>query len=146
MDPDVVFIVNYSCPRCQAALEARVGGVPGWLRCPACGRASLPPEHNRIAPPPFVDDRTLILGNFTTGGAAASLPLRPRPMVALPPRRPAPATPTTRLILGSGVFLSTALFVFSLLDSSRGRSVIFGLAAAACLVLLTRQSKRPPAP
>jgi hypothetical protein len=66
-------------------------------------------------------------------------------MAPLPPRRPAPPTPTTRLILGSGVFLSTSLFIFSLLDSSYGRSVIFGLAAAACLVLLIRQSKRPPA-
>jgi hypothetical protein len=144
VDPDFVFIVSYSCPRCHAALEARASGAPSWLRCPSCGRASLPPEHNRAAPSPFVDDQTLIIGNFTTGGAAAPLPLRPRAMVPLPLRQ-SPPTPTARLLLGTGFFLTTALFLFSLLDSNGGRAVIFGIVAVICLILLARQSGRPPA-
>ncbi len=119
VDPDLVFIVSYSCPRCHASLEAQSNGPPTWLRCPSCGRASLPPEHNRIAPPPYVDDRTLLIGNFTTGAAIAPPPFAPRTVVRLPPR-PGPPTPTARLLLGSGFFLTTALFVFSLLDSNGG--------------------------
>ncbi len=143
MDPDFVFIVNYSCPRCHASLEARASGPPRWLRCPACGRAALPPEHNRIAPPPFIDDQTLIIGNFTTGGATVPLPIRPRSMAPLPLQR-RPQTPTARLLLGSGFFLTTALFVFSLLDSNGGRAGVFGFIAIICLIMLARQPGRPP--
>src|SRR3954468_22641240 len=45
--PDITFIVAYRCPRCHAALEARTSESQTWLRCPKCGRASLPPEHMR---------------------------------------------------------------------------------------------------
>jgi hypothetical protein len=146
VDPDFVFIVNYSCPRCHAALEARASGPPSWLRCPSCGRASLPPDHTRSArrSVTFLDDDTLIIGNFTTGGAAAPLPIRPRGMAPLPSPIAA-KTPTAKLVLGSAFFLSTILFVFSLLDSSGGRAGFFGLAAVVCMILLTRQGNRPPA-
>jgi hypothetical protein len=143
VDPDFVFIESYSCPRCHASLEAGVSGPPTWLRCPACGRASLPPEHNRIAPPPYyADERTLLIGNFTTGGALPPLPIRPRAMAPLPLQQ-APPTPTARLFLGAGFFLTTLLFIFSLLDSNGGRAGVFGLIAVVCLIFLTRQTGRP---
>jgi hypothetical protein len=141
VDPDFVFIVTYSCPRCHASLEARASGPPRWLRCPACGRATLPPEHNKLAPPPFIDDQTLIIGNFTTGGATAPLPIRPRAMAPLPLRQ-GPPTPTAKLVLGSGVFLTTLLFLISLLESNGGRAGVFGFIAIVCLILLVRQPGR----
>jgi hypothetical protein len=135
VDPDFVFIVTYSCPRCHASLEARASGPPTWLRCPTCGRASLPPEHTRRPPASFIDDDTLIIGNFTT--AAAPLPIRPRAMAPLPSSR-APKAPTARLLLGTGFFLTTFLFLFSLLESSGVRAAIFGLAAVVFLICLAR--------
>ena len=135
MDPDFVFIVAYSCPRCHAPLEARASGPPTWLRCPSCGRACLPPEHTRRSPASFIDDETLIIGNFATG--AAPLPIRPRQMAPLPSAH-VPKTPTARLLLGTGFFLTTFLFVFSLLESSGARAAVFGLAAMVFLILLAR--------
>jgi hypothetical protein len=141
VDPDFVFIVSYSCPRCHASLEARASGPPIWLRCPTCGRACLPPEHNRISPPPYseVDERTLIIGNFTTGGASAPLPIRPRAMAPLPLKQGSP-TPTARMLLGTGLFLTTLLFLFSLLDKNGARAGIFGVSALVCLIFLIRQT------
>lgn len=145
MDPDFVFIVNYACPRCHAALEARLSGAPSWLRCPSCGRASLPPEHNRMAPPPMVDDQTLVIGNFTTGAATASMPLPVRPRSTTPfPARQGTPTPTARVLLGSGLFLTVLLFLLSLLDSNGGRAGVFGFLAVVCLILLARKPGRPP--
>lgn len=145
MDTDFVFIVSYSCPRCQALLESQANGPPTWLRCPACGRASLPPEHNRRSVTFLDEEPPLLIGNFTTGGPSASLPLRPRGMAPLP--RPlstqqGPATPTARILLGSGFFLTTILFVFSMLDANGERAGFFGLIAVICLILLGRQSNR----
>jgi hypothetical protein len=143
VDPDFVFIVTYACPRCHASLEARASGPPTWLRCPACGRACLPPEHNRISHLPSIDDDMLIIGNFTTAGGTAPLPLRPRAMAPLPLRQPAPSTPTARLLLGTGFFLTTIMFVFSLLDADKSRAGFFGFIAVICLVLLARRTGRP---
>ena len=48
--PEITFVVAYRCPNCQAALEARSSEAQqGWLRCPKCGRASLPPELERTS-------------------------------------------------------------------------------------------------
>ena len=135
MDPDFVFIVPYSCPRCHASLEARASGAPTWLRCPACGRASLPPEHNRSSSSSFIDDQTLVIGNFVTGHAP--LPIRPRAMAPMPPARASKA-PTARLLLGTGFFLTMFLSLFSLLESNGARSGIFGIASAVFLFLLAR--------
>ena len=134
MDPDFVFIVNYSCPRCHAALEARASGPPTWLRCPGCGRASLPPEHMR-APRPPAGEKEVLIGSFTTGSEA--LPIRPRPMARMP-GAPGVKPPTGRLVLGSGFFLTTFLFLFSLLEGHAVRSTLFGVAAAVFLLLLSR--------
>jgi len=134
VNPDLVFIVNYQCPRCHAALEARESGPPTWLRCPACGRASLPPEQIRATRPP-VEEETLLIGAFTTGPGA--LPIRPRPMAPRPSIIGSKAQ-TARLMLGSGFFLTTFLFIFSLLESNAVRSTVSGIAAGVFLFLLSR--------
>jgi hypothetical protein len=137
VDDDLVFIVNYECPRCQAPLEARASGPPCWLRCPSCGRASLPPDHDQVFRPPIIDDDTFLIGSFTTG--AKALPIRPRSMAPLPPSF-APRASSTRLLLGTGFFLSTVLFLFSLLESNHGLTGISGVAAVSCLILLSRRA------
>ena len=47
MSSEVVPTTTYSCPNCHVALDAPAGAWDGWLRCPSCGRASLPPEPAR---------------------------------------------------------------------------------------------------
>ncbi len=136
MDPDFIFIVPYECPRCHASLEARASGPPSWLRCPSCGRASLPPEIIRSPPPP-IDDQAFLIGAFSN--VPADLPIRPRAMAP----RPSPAStkvPTARLLLGTGFFFTVFLFLFSLLEPDMGRSALFGVAAAVFLFLLARPS------
>ena len=44
MDADIAYFVTYPCPDCRLELEAEHDGWQGWLRCPACGTPSLPPE------------------------------------------------------------------------------------------------------
>lgn len=44
---EITYIVPYRCPNCQVGLEARTSEANSWLRCPNCGRASLPPEPSR---------------------------------------------------------------------------------------------------
>ncbi|WP_435007764.1 hypothetical protein P12x_005029 [Tundrisphaera lichenicola] len=135
VDPDFVFIVSYECPRCRTALEARASGPPTWLRCPECGRASLPPEHMR-GPRPPVEPQDIKIGTFTTGSSAA-LPIRPRSMAPMP-LNPAARAPAGRLMLGSAFFLTICLFLFSLLSGNAGRSALFGIASAVFLFLLSR--------
>jgi len=139
VNPDFVFIVNYECPRCHVALENRSSGAPAWLRCPACGRASMPPDHERNAGPPRSEVDPFLIG--VAASATASLPLRPRPMAPMP----APMSTrnqTARLMLGSGFFLTMFLFIFSLLESNGFRAAMFGVAAAVFLFLLTRPVSR----
>ena len=76
-----------------------------------------------------------MIGNFATG--PAPLPIRPRAMAPLPSSEPS-KTPTARLLLGTGFFLTTFLFVFSLLESNGTRAAVFGLAAIVFLILLAR--------
>ena len=111
-----------------------MSGPPAWLRCPSCGRASLPPELTRRPPPP-IDEQTFVIGQFTT--SADALPIRPRAM-APRPSTVAPKTPTARLLLGTGFFLTTFLFLFSLLEPSGPRATLFGIAAGVFLFLLAR--------
>jgi hypothetical protein len=144
VDSDLVFLVDYPCPRCQADLVARVGGVPEWLRCPSCGQASLPPEHQPIAPAPSVETQALVLDSFIANGSSAAATTLLRPMVPLPPPRRVARTPPVKLFLGSGFFLASVMVLISLLDSSTAMAGIYALAAVTCLVFLTRSSRRPP--
>jgi DNA-directed RNA polymerase subunit RPC12/RpoP len=61
---EITYIVEYRCPRCGAALEARSSQAYGWLRCPRCGRAALPPEFTGARRPrargPLGDDFLII--------------------------------------------------------------------------------------
>jgi len=141
VDPEFAVIVAYRCPNCHASLEAWESVPSRFLRCPGCGKASLPPDSMRIDPPPYLGDFGPVLGRLATGGLEEAFDSRPRPMGTARPARP---MPTRRLVLGSGFFLTTILFFFSMLDpSAMGRAWIFGLAAVAFLVALARSGRRP---
>lgn len=61
---EITYIVAYRCPNCQAALEARTTEANTWLRCPKCGRASLPPDLVRTPriDPILPGDDVLVIG------------------------------------------------------------------------------------
>lgn len=139
MDVDFLFIVSYECPRCHEALEARVNGPPTWLRCPSCGRASLPPEHERPSSSSTFGDDSLVIGNF--GTFPGSLPLRPRAMAPLPITRGSKAS-SSRVLMGTGLFLTALLFVFSLLESNNILSIFSGLMCVVFLILLLRPTRQ----
>ncbi len=51
VDSEVLFLTGYTCPGCQAELEPPGRAVDSWLRCPQCGRPSLPPADTVEAGP-----------------------------------------------------------------------------------------------
>jgi len=74
---EITFVVSYRCPNCQAALEARSSEVQqGWLRCPKCGRASLPPSTVRPSPAERAlatpDEDLLVIGSTAEDPGMAS--------------------------------------------------------------------------
>jgi hypothetical protein len=142
VNPDFVFIVNYDCPNCHAGLEARGSDSPTWLRCPSCGKASIPPEHARIRP--TIDRETLVIGPVTAIAAPANgkLPIRPRPMMPMPEVHEGKSQ-STRMLLGAGLFVTIFLALFSLLDQKPTQAGGFGAASMICLAMLARPGARP---
>jgi hypothetical protein len=133
VEPEITFIVAYQCPACRAALEARSGLAQGWVRCPKCGRASLPPEHMRTVPragavtaPAGEGDDVLYIGPGS--GARA---LNPVDSAA-----PAPASISGRSVFfGAGFVLSLFLALVSILDRNTINAGVFGFLALLMLAL-----------
>jgi hypothetical protein len=73
----------------------------------------------------------------------APLPIRPRPMAALP-RTSGVGTDNTRVILGIGSFTSLLVFIFSLLSSNTTLAILMAIAFFVCLILLIGPSSRFP--
>ena len=144
MNPDLVFFTTYQCPRCHFALEAdSAEGPPTWLRCPHCGRASLPPEIVRRAPSVVALDQAHAISIDPALMPDDPGLLRPRPMAARPLQE-APQASTLRLILGSGFFLTILFCVFSLLGGDWIRALIHAVAAAFLLFILSRPARPSP--
>lgn len=79
--------LTYPCPRCGVDLEVTAEAVPGWYRCPGCGRAAQPPEpvlNRRRAP----ENEILVIGER---GDVTSL--RVDPDVPADPAMPPSADP-----------------------------------------------------
>jgi DNA-directed RNA polymerase subunit RPC12/RpoP len=121
----MTFIVEYRCPRCDAALEARSSQSYGWLRCPRCGRASLPPEHMRAPRPsvrsPLGDDVLIIGPERPRGSASDRASFRPGSF-----RRIAGAT---------ALFLSLLIALLSLLEQDRIGALAFFFIALISLAV-----------
>jgi DNA-directed RNA polymerase subunit RPC12/RpoP len=127
MATEMTFIVQYGCPRCDAALEARSSQTYGWLRCPRCGCASLPPEHMRTprtrTPVPIAPgEEILIIG-----------PERSRE--AAPDRASFRPGSFRRIAAATGLFLSLLIALLSLVEHDRVVAMVFALVALACLAV-----------
>ena len=123
----MTFIVEYRCPRCGAALEARSSQAYGWLRCPQCGRASLPPEHMRTPRPSVrlpLDEDVLIIGPDRPGASASAI------------GRASSHPGSFRRIAGaSALFLSLLIALLGLLEHDQSVAVVFSLVAMVCLAI-----------
>jgi DNA-directed RNA polymerase subunit RPC12/RpoP len=129
---EITFIVEYQCPACGAALEARSSETYGWLRCPRCGRASLPPEHMQAPRPrrrePLGDD-VLVIGPDHSQTAAGRSAFRPGSV--------------RRIAASTALFLSLFIALLAWLEQGRAVAWLFSVIALACLVCVLFPSRRP---
>jgi hypothetical protein len=127
---------TYSCLNCRAELEAKLGAWDGWLRCPACGRVSLPPEPvglpNESQPP-------------AAASALNGVPepaFTPGPDVPLEFRRVAAGrmahTSLARLIFTTGLVLCLLLSLIYFIDFKPIPLGIFGFLSIVFFLLLLR--------
>jgi DNA-directed RNA polymerase subunit RPC12/RpoP len=130
VEPEITFIVAYRCPQCQAELEARSGLAQGWVRCPKCGRACLPPEHMRVP----LGARTATVKTTTVGAGEEDdvLVIGPgsdiRFLTPVETVVPAPTTVSGRsAFFAAGCFLSFFLLLISLLDQNSTNTTIFAV-------------------
>jgi hypothetical protein len=136
MEAEIVHVASYTCPHCNAALEVRQGDWAGWMRCPACGRPSLPPE---------------ILSSTSSHRAEVTIdqdsgPIF-MPLEKAPELRPDPFAQSRpfsawRLVFTTGLVLSLMLFVVYAIDGDHLRMTIFGCFAGVSFLLLLRQGLR----
>ena len=125
MATEMTFIVDYRCARCDAALEARSGQAYGWLRCPRCGRATLPPEHMKT---PRRRDRTPLGPDVLVIGPEPS-------RTSSPARSSYPSGSFRRVAGASAMFLSLLIALLSLLEHDQIGSSVFAIIALVCLAV-----------
>lgn len=139
MDADIAYFVTYPCPQCHLELEAEHGGWRGWLRCPACGTPSLPPE--------------ILLGHPTTmrrvrgllaDGAALKMPAETPDEVRIPDAPivistpPSPLVGALRLVFLTGLVMSLFILLIAYLEDNQNAAGIFGGLAIVFFLLLLR--------
>ena len=137
MTADFIFIVNYECTRCHAALEDRSSGLPAWLRCPSCGRAGLTPEHDQNAKASRIEREGGVFVIPADGPDVAGLAVRPRPMAGRPPTTPDRVL-STRRMLGAGFFLTAIGCFFAVLEANGVVASVAGVISLVFLFLLSR--------
>jgi hypothetical protein len=124
-ESEITFIVEYDCVRCGARLEAKSSQADGWLRCPQCGRAGLPPPYMKVPRPrtqASLGDDVLVIG--------------PLPPGALRPGRSGLGRGSVRRISGAlALFFLLLTGYFALLDAFGLGAWVFGLITLVCLVL-----------
>jgi hypothetical protein len=133
--PEITFIVAYRCPRCHAALEARTAESHSWIRCPKCGRASLPPEHMRtpsLRPMPLGDD-VLVIGPTT------DYPGMLRGTASQPVSHPGGAR---RVALAVGILASLTMLMISFLEGNGLNVAIFGATTVLLFAVLGYTARR----
>ena len=146
MATETLIYPRYSCPHCGVSLEARIDRWQGWVSCPSCGGAGLPPERVRIRtrerrrhessgqlpPEAKAIERNHGLSHEPTAWVPAS-----------PPRQPSsPASSAPRLIASTGLFVSAFLMLVAYLDRSTHNLAIFGCLTVISLLALLRIRSR----
>ena len=139
MDADIAYFVTYPCPQCRLELEAEHDGWAGWMRCPACGTPSLPPEillghpatMRRVRGLSRDDDAVLVIGADATDG-----PTNPDTS-ALLGAPPSALVSALRLVFLTGLAMSLFILLIAYLDDNQTATTIFGsLAVVFCLLHL----------
>ena len=143
MSSEVVATLAYSCPRCRVDLDAPSGRWDGWVRCPSCKRAFLPPELETV---PLISGTAAVSSPFDGNPLEVGTPTGtagfdvPRPLTG----RMAHTSPA-RLVFTTGFVLCLLLTLIAFLDFKPGRLAIFGfLTIGFSLLLLRNPRKRLP--
>ena len=128
MDADIAYFVTYPCPQCRLELEAEHGGWQGWLRCPACGTPSLPPEILLGHPATMrrvrgIDERRR--GPRDRRRRPGRIAERPDPS-ALLGEPPSPMVSALRLVFLTGLVMSLFILLIAILDDNQLATSIFG--------------------
>ncbi len=130
MPTDILFLVTYECPRCQASLEARGRALSTWLRCPKCGRPSLPPMETLI----MSQRRMQASEGIMYIGAEAERSERAS--------KPSPMAAVRRILLAVAFLTALTLLVNAFLEGNPFNVVAFGLATIVLLAFLIFTGRR----
>jgi hypothetical protein len=130
--------LKYACPHCRAGLESRVRAWQGWLRCPSCGKASLPPEPAVPAPqvsswPNLPEDRL----DSALSTAPDENPSAPDGPAVIGAGRSLMGSPA-RLIFVTGFGVSLFMLLIEFLENQISGMAIFGFLSMVFFLLLLR--------
>jgi len=135
-----IALPTYSCPNCRAELEAELSAWDGWLRCPACGRVSLPPE--RVSVP----NESQLPAAAGTGNGVPEPAFIPGLDAAVEFPRLATGrmahTSLTRLIFTTGLVLCLLLTLVYFIDGKPMLLGIFGFLSMVFFALLLRTPRK----
>ncbi len=140
MSSDLVATFVYPCPHCRVELDAPASGWDGWMRCPSCERAFLPPEVEKrprgISPAAVSAPLDGAASPGVAGESAMGQPLGGRLAHTSP----------MRLVFTTGFVLCAFLALINFLDLRPMRLAIFGFLAIGFFLLLMRTPGRrvPP--
>jgi hypothetical protein len=144
VDADIAYFVTYPCPQCRLELEAEHDGWQGWLRCPACGTPSLPPDillghpatMRRVRGLAGDDDAVLVIDVDDPDGASTSDP------AALLGEPPSALVSSLRMLFLTGLAISLFILLISFLDDNQLVTGFCGAIALIFFLLLLRLPDR----
>jgi hypothetical protein len=140
MSSEVVAPTTYSCPRCLIELDTPSGHWDGWVRCPSCGRASLPPEPERLLAASRAarvsgrDNGTPLEVGLPTDATSLEIPMPHTGRLA--------HTSPARLVFTTGFVLCLLLTLIAFLDFRPGRLAVFGFLTIVFFLLLLRTPRK----
>ena len=134
----------YPCPHCRAPIEIGRDRWRGWMLCPECGRAGLPPEAAVRRPAPGRRVETSPPAHPAASPDPGDSKASPAPLFAPSASfapRPSPSN-ASRVIVSTGLVVSLFLLLVAYLDRSSQSSAIFGFLTVLFFLLLLRLPRR----
>jgi hypothetical protein len=132
----ISYFVTYPCPSCKAELEAQHGAWQGWLRCPACGQPSPPPEMLFGHP----ETQRRMQGHDDDGPTPNDSIIANGPPIIASSR--STATSVSRMFFISGLVMSLFVLLIAYLDQNPQLTGTFGAMAIIFFLLLLRNPRR----